>query len=288
MKLLLVGGDGQLGTDLKKALAGHDVSAPSRADLDIVNEMDVLKHMETFRPNAVINTSAFHDVPKCEQMPDAAFAVNSTGPRNLARACDKIGARLLHISTDYVFDGELGRPYVETDAPAPLMVYGASKLAGEHLALSECKDTLIVRTTGLFGKNPCRAKPGGRNFVETMLHFGKTKGEVTVVSDQHCCPTYTPDLARQIETLLAKGANPGIYHAVTPPGCSWYEFAKLIFKSSGLDIPVHETTSDKFPAPFRRPADSRLACERLVKSGLMKMRPLEEALKAYLCEMENG
>ena len=288
LKILLIGGDGQLGADLKTALATHEIQAPSHSALDITVEADVLSHIETIAPDWVVNTSAFHDVPKCETEPENAFAVNSTGPRNLARACRKVGARLLHISTDYVFDGALGRPYVETDAPAPLMTYGASKLAGEHLALSECENTIIVRTTGLFGKNPCRAKPGGRNFVELMLHLGTEKGEVTVVTDQQCCPTYTPDLAEQIATMIEAAADPGVYHGVTPAGVSWFAYANLIFETTGLDIPVHATTSDRFPTPFRRPVDSRLACARLVKSGLMRMRPLEEALKAYLSERVKG
>ncbi len=230
----------------------------------------------------VINTSAFHDVPKCEKEPATTFAVNSTGPRNLARACRRIGARLIHLSTDYVFDGALARPYIEGDRPNPLMVYGASKLAGEHLALSENPNTFIVRTTGLFGRNPCRAKPGGRNFVELMRHLGREKGEVTVVTDQKCCPTYTRDLAAQLLTLADADAAPGVYHAVTPPGCSWFEFAELIFEMSKMDVRVLSTTSDQFHADFRRPMDTRLACERLEKSGWMRMRPLREALTEYL------
>ena len=282
MKIILIGGAGQLGVDLKQALQTHEVTAPSRGDLDVVDEEAVAAYVANQSPDAVINTSAFHDVPKCEQDPASAFAVNSTGPRNLARACEKVGARLLHISTDYVFDGTLGRPCTEADTPAPLMVYGASKLAGEHLALSENPSAMIVRTTGLFGKNPCRAKPGGRNFVELMLHLGKEKGEVTVVTDQRCCPTYTPDLAAQIATMLEADAAPGVYHGVTPDGVSWYDYAKMIFEAAKMNVQVHPAKSDRFPAPFRRPADSRLACDRLEKSGLMRMRPLREALQLYL------
>ena len=288
MNLLLIGGAGQLGADLKTALAAHEVQAPSHTALDITSEAEVLSQIESIAPHWVVNTSAFHDVPKCETEPGNAFAVNSTGPRNLARACRNVGARLLHISTDYVFDGALGRPYTEADVPAPLMVYGASKLAGEHLVLSENPEGIVVRTTGLFGKNPCRAKPGGRNFVELMLQLGREKGEVTVVSDQKCCPTYTSDLAAQIAAIIEADAAPGVYHGVTPAGGSWFEFAELIFETADLDVPVRETTSDRFPAPFRRPADSRLACERLDKSGLMRMRPLKEALKAYMHEREKG
>jgi dTDP-4-dehydrorhamnose reductase len=282
MKIAIIGGDGQLGSDLKSALCRHDISAPPHSSLDVTNDEAVLKYLETRKPDAVINTSAFHDVPKCELHPASAFLVNSVGPRNLARACKKIAARLVHISTDYVFDGALGRPYTEVDLPAPLMVYGASKLAGEHLALSENPNTIIARVTGLFGRNPCRAKPGGRNFVELMLHVGREKGEVTVVTDQKCCPTYTKDLALQITTLLEADAKPGVYHAVTPTGCSWYEYAKLIFETAGMDVVVSAVTSDHFPASFRRPMDSRLTCDKLEKAGLMCMRPLGEAITEYL------
>ena len=282
MKICLIGKEGQLGVDLQLALKEQDVLVPPHATLDVTDEMGIRHYMETHRPNIVINTSAFHDVPKCELDPVTSFAVNAIGPRNLARACRIFKARLLHISTDYVFGGTLGRPYEETDAPAPLMVYGASKLAGEHLAISENPDTIIVRTTGLFGKNPCRAKPGGRNFVELMLYLGREKGEVEVVTDQKCCPTYTPDLSFQLAAMVLSDAESGVYHAVTPAGVSWYDFAKLIFETADMDVKVVPVTSERFPGGFRRPKDSRMACRRLEACGLMRMHPLHDAIKRYL------
>ena len=284
MRVLLIGGAGQLGVDLKAALVGHEVEAPGHEALDVTRADAVDALVARLAPDAVVNTSAFHDVPKCEADPAAAFAVNATGPFNLARACAKAGAALVHVSTDYVFDGTRGEPYREEDPARPLMVYGASKLAGEHLALAACARTYVVRTTGLFGRNPCRAKPGGRNFVENILAWSKERDELKVVDDQRCCPTYTPDLARQIVRLLEGDAAPGVYHAVTPPGCSWHAFAKLILGLAGVTVKLTAVTSDAFPAPFRRPADSRLANARLEAAGLSVMRPLAEALGEYLGE----
>ncbi|MDD5308931.1 MAG: dTDP-4-dehydrorhamnose reductase [Deltaproteobacteria bacterium] len=282
MRVLVIGGEGQLGRDILTALDGEDVDAPGHGALDVTDEAAVSGYVEDARPDVVVNTSAYHDVAKCEAEPDTSFSVNTLGPRNLARACRRAGARFIHMSTDYVFDGMKGAPYTEDDTPRPLMVYGASKLAGEHLARLEWDKTFIVRTTGLFGRNPCRAKPGGRNFIETMLHFGRERGEVKVVDDQRCCPTYTPDLAAQIVGLARGDAPPGLYNAVTPPGCSWYELAQLIFEITGDKVKVVPVGSDAFPAPFRRPADSRLANDALGRAGILVMRSVGEAVREYL------
>jgi dTDP-4-dehydrorhamnose reductase len=287
MKILLIGSLGQLGVDLAAAFSADELLSPRHEDLDVTDEEKVRLYFEEHKPDVAFNTAAFHDVPVCEREPERAFAVNSAGPRNLARACNKVGARFFHISTDYVFDGTLGRPYEETDSPAPLMIYGASKLAGEHLALAENPDTVIFRTCGLFGQNPCRAKPNGRNFVELMLHLGRERGAVEVVLDQLCCPTYTTDLAAQLAITVTAGIAPGIYHAVSPFGCSWFEYAKMIFEIAGMDVKVTPVTSDRFYAAFRRPADSRLACTALKRTGLYRMRPLSESIAAYLSENRN-
>jgi dTDP-4-dehydrorhamnose reductase len=282
MRVLLIGGAGQLGAELRAALAGHDVVAPGHDELDVTRLADVMGAAGGTSFDAVINAAAFHDVPKCEADPATSFAVNATGPFHLARACAATGAKLVHVGTDYVFDGAKGAPYSEADEARPLMVYGASKLAGEHLALAACPRTYVVRTTGLFGRNPCRAKPGGRNFVENVLAWSKERDELRIVGDQLCCPTYAPDLARQIVRLLEGGAVPGVYHAVTPSGCSWHDFARLILDLAGARVKITAVTSDAFPAPFRRPADSRLANARLERAALGVMRPLREALEEYL------
>ncbi len=282
MRVLVIGAVGQFGQDLLWALTNHQVEAPSHATLDLEEESHVFEYINDTRPEAVINTGAFHDVPLCETEPSRAFAVNAVGTWNLARACRAADAKFFHVSTDYVFDGSKGTPYVENDAPRPLMVYGASKLAGEHLSLAEWDKTFIVRTTGLFGKNPCRAKPGGRNFPETMLHLATTRDEVQVVNNQLCCPTYTPDLAKQLVAMLEEDIEPGVYHAATPPGCSWYEFATMIFETAGVDIKITPVGDDTFPVSFKRPRDSRLSCAALKRLGIFTMRPLNEVLTRYL------
>ncbi len=281
MKILIVGAAGQLGRDLQGALPGHALLCPGHEELDVRDAAEVTAYIADNRPEAVVNTSGFSDVPKCETEPGSAFAVNATGAMNLARACAEVKARFFHVSTDYVFDGTLGRPCREDDPAAPLMVYGASKLAGEHLAVSNCDDAFMVRTTGLFGKNPCRAKPGGRNFVETMLRFGRERGEVKVVGDQQCCPTYTPDLAKQIALMTESDIKPGVYHAVTPPGASWFEFARMVFEVAGEDVKMEKVTSDFFPATFKRPADSRLENAALEAARIMVMGDLRSAVERY-------
>lgn len=286
MRILIIGSRGQLGSDLTKCLTHHDLLTPSHSVLDVTRFDDVNTYLHEERPEVVVNTSAFHDVPKCEQQPEKAFMVNAVGPKNLASVSKSIGARFFHISTDYVFNGEKGLPYEETDRTSPLMIYGASKVAGEQLAFAENEQSRIVRTTGLFGHNPCRAKPGGRNFIELMLYLGKKNDTMKVVRDQLCCPTYTPDLARQIQIMLEQDCAPGIYHAVTPEGTSWYEFAKMIFETAGMDVALKPVSSDHFPSGFRRPLDSRLALLSLKNTGLLLMRPLHEVLVDYFASAD--
>lgn len=281
MRILIIGSRGQLGSDLIKCLTNHDLLTPSHSELEVTRFDDVNAYLHEERPDVVVNTSAFHDVPTCERQPETAFMVNAIGPKHLASVCKSIDARFFHISTDYVFDGEKGIPYEETDRTAPLMVYGASKVAGEHLVFAENDQARVVRTTGLFGHNPCRAKPGGRNFIELMLFLGKKGDTVKVVHDQLCCPTYTPDLARQIQLMVEHDCTPGIYHAVTPEGTSWYVFAKMIFETAGMDVALKPVSSDFFPSDFRRPSDSRLAPSALKNAGLLVMRPLPEVLVDY-------
>lgn len=282
MKILLIGSKGQLGIDLQESLKHHQLLTPSHETLDITNIEQIRSYLTLHQPASVINTSAFHDVPKCELEPQNSFSVNSFGPYELAKACRDIGAVFYHISTDYVFDGKKGAPYVETDIPTPLMIYGASKLAGEHLIRSIWEKSYIIRTTGLFGENPCRAKPGGRNFIELMLHLGRTNGRVKVVNDQWCCPTFTPELANQISIIIDGQVQPGIIHAVSPPGCTWYDYANLIFETAKINVTVDSVPSDYYPVQFRRPADSRLECETLKQNSIYQMRPLRETIEQYI------
>jgi dTDP-4-dehydrorhamnose reductase len=189
----------------------------------------------------------------------------------------------VHVSTDYVF-GEGGtRPYVETDLPAPLNVYGASKLAGEHLLAAECEDYIIARTSAIYGVAPCRGK-GGRNFVDLMLHLASTRPEVKVVTDEIISPTYTYALAKQLR-LVAELGEPGLYHVTCNGECSWHEFAKAIFEETGVAVKLLETTSEDFPSPVRRPRYSVLQNKHLQDQGLDIMPKWRDGLKAYLASV---
>jgi dTDP-4-dehydrorhamnose reductase len=284
MKVLIIGSEGQLGTELCRAFPEDDVV---RADLDAGDHRvdlaapgqtaALLAHVE---PALVINTAAFHNVPRCEEEPALAWAVNATGARDLARACAKQGARLVHISTDYVYGDGHDAPLPEETPPSPLSTYGASKLAGEHLVAAECPNHLIVRSSALYGPAPCRAKEG-RNFVNLMLHLAETRGEVRVVTDEVTTPTYTVALAEQV-ALLARKGHPGVYHASCQGACSWHAFARAIFELTDRDTAVREATRADFPSPVRRPAYSALDNARLRDAGLDRMPPWREALAAFL------
>lgn len=284
MKVLVIGSEGQLGTELCRAFGGEqlvraDLDGGDRA-IDVAEDGAADALVGETAPGLVINTAAFHNVPLCEDQPARAWAVNATGARNVARACATHGARLVHISTDYVFGDGHDAPIGEDAAPAPLSTYGASKLAGEHLVAAECPNHLIVRSSALYGPAPCRAKEG-RNFVSLMLHLAETRGEVRVVTDEVTTPTYTVALAEQVAVLARKG-RPGLYHAACQGACSWHAFARAIFELTGRDVPVREATRADFPSPVRRPAYSALDNARLREAGLDRMPPWREALEAYL------
>ena len=250
-------------------------------DVDVVDAEAVATVIGDASPALVVNTTAFHHLDRCEEQPATAFAVNATGARNVADAADAAGAALIHISTDYVFDGRKGSPYTEVDLPGPLNVYGASKLAGEHLARAACPRSFVVRTSGLYGPRPCRAK-GGLNFPRLMLKLAAEKGELTVVTDEVVGPTYTPDLARQLVTL-AETDSYGVIHATGVGEVSWHDFAAETLRLAGLaDVPVHPATSATMARKVKRPAYSILAHDRLESLGILTMRPWHEALAEYL------
>jgi len=281
MRVVVIGSGGQLGTEVCAVYADADLHA---VDVDTLDVRDAAACMDLIAgglcPSVVINTAAFHNVPKCEEEPDMAFAVNATGAKNLAVACQDCGARLVHVSTDYVFGNGGARPYIETDRPAPLSVYGASKLAGEHLVAAYCDNHVIVRAAALYGPAPCLAKEG-MNFVKLMLHLAATRGEVKVVTDEVTTPTYTKALAEQIKLVAEKG-EPGLYHATCHGACSWYEFAKAVFEETLTDVKLLPATSEDFPSPVKRPEYSVLENKHLQDQGLDIMAPWREALRTYL------
>jgi dTDP-4-dehydrorhamnose reductase len=228
----------------------------------------------------VVNTAAMHHVEKCEQDPEKAFAVNAIGSRNLALKARELGTVLMHVSTDYVFDGAKGTPYEEQDAPWPLSVYGNSKLSGEYFVRATAPKHFVLRTSALYGRSPCRAK-GGLNFIELMLKLAKERGEVKVVDNEFVTPTATEELARQIVVLSRSDAY-GLYHATAEGSCSWYEFARQIFDLTQTKVTLKATGPNEFPAKVARPRYSVLENRALKSRGLNHFIPWNRALQKYL------
>lgn len=270
--ILVVGAQGMLGRDLMALLGdrGHGVDI---ADIDITSPESVLNLIGTLQPEVVINCAAYTDVDGCESNIDTAMSVNGEGVAYLAMACRDSGALLVQISTDYIFDGGKGTPYLEDDAPGPLSVYGESKLAGEMNA-AFCPEHLIVRTQWLYGLH-------GKNFVETMLRLGAEKDELTVVDDQIGSPTWTVDLARAVIALIESGCR-GVYHAANAEYCSWNIFAKAIFEEAGLHVVVTPMTTAELNRPARRPLYSTLECSKLTADTGFKPQSWRTALQEYL------
>lgn len=282
MKVAVLGANGQLGADVVLAFrrAGDEVVPLDHDDVEISDESSVASAISRASAQLVVNTTAMHNVEKCEADPARAFAVNALGTKFLARTCNARGATLVHVSTDYVFGGEKRTPYVETDIPGPVNTYGISKLAGEHYALCENRKTLVVRTSALYGSHPCRAK-GGENFVRLMVRLGTERGKVKVVDDEFVSPTFTVDLANQI-VLLARSGEFGVYHATSAGQCTWHEFATAIFSEAGLDVVNEVASAADFPAKVRRPQYSVLDNHALRNRGLDVMPTWRDALKRYI------
>jgi dTDP-4-dehydrorhamnose reductase len=282
MIFAVIGANGQLGSDIVAALRakGDSAVALSHAEIELSDFDSVKKCLESSKAEVVVNTAAMHHVEKCEQDPERAFAVNAIGSRNLASVTKELGQVLMHFSTDYVFDGAKQAPYIEEDAPIPLNVYGNSKLAGECFVRSLNPKHFVLRTSAIYGKQPCRAK-GGLNFVELMLKLGRERGKVRVVNNEFVSPTSTADLARQVVALRTSTAY-GLCHATAEGSCSWYEFAKSIFAAAGLSVQVDIADPTEFPAKVPRPLYSVLENRRLKAAGLNQFQPWEAGLAEYL------
>ena len=281
MKIIVIGANGQLGSDLVSVLKGGEIIPLTHSDVEISELKSVSNMFEKYKPQIVINTAAFHNVPECEKNELKAFMVNGLGAKYLAQNCVAHDCVLLHISTDYVFDGRKDSPYLEDDTPNPLNAYGISKLAGEHFIRSIMETYFIVRTCGLYGIHKCRAKGG--NFVDTMLKLSKEKEEIKVVGDEYLTPTYTLDLANQI-TELIKTDSYGLYHITNEGFCSWYEFAKAIFDILDMKVNLKEIGHKEFYSVVKRPPYSVLENGRLRSLGINKMRHWKDALQSYLLE----
>jgi dTDP-4-dehydrorhamnose reductase len=244
-------------------------------DFDITDQRRVQKEIEILQPQVVINTAAYTDVDGCESGRETAFAVNAEGARNVALACVATGGRMIHLSTDYVFDGSSQTPYREEDLPNPLNIYGSSKLQGERYIQEILKNFLIVRTEWLYGRH-------GKNFVDTILRNAERQKELRVVDDQRGSPTFTKDLSFALERLIGIEAR-GTLHVTNSGSCTWFEFARHILQEKGYNhvqgIPI---SSNELARLAKRPAYSVMDCQRYERLTGRKMRPWEEAIKEYL------
>ncbi len=279
MRILITGADGQLGRELVRALAPHGEMIPSTlADLDITHPGCADK-VAILRPEWVVHAAAATDVDRCEGEPERAMAVNAEGTRRVAEGCRRAGAGLVYLSTDYVFDGSKGSPYAEWDHPAPLNVYGRSKLEGEHASRNVAPRWTIVRTAWLYGVH-------GRNFVKAILVKATAGEPLQVVNDQVGSPTYAGDVADAIALLLSRGRT-GVFHVTNGGACSWYEFTREILRLAGFDpVAVTPITSAELDRPARRPAYSVLENAAWQAAGLPPLRPWREALAAMLSALK--
>lgn len=274
MRALITGGGGQLASDLT-ALLGSGTRAYSRTQLDIADADAVSRALEEVQPEVVLNCAAFHNLHQCEADPARAWEVNVEAVRNLARS----GVKLVHISTNYVFDGQREQPYAEDDLPAPQSIYALTKLAGEHAATAYGAGALIVRAAGLYGLHGSVSKGG--NFVQRMLARAEAQGALSVVADQRLQPTFTVDLAQSIVGALRGGAE-GVVHLTASGECSWHEFTEAIVTRAGLEVPVQATSTTIDPGGVKRPLNGVLARPRADSLGLPALRPWREALHDYM------
>jgi dTDP-4-dehydrorhamnose reductase len=277
--LLVIGAKGMLGRDLmgilNSSFSNDEVIGWDIEEMDIQKEDESITRIEKIRPEIVIHLAAYTDVDGCELNKEKAFSVNAEGTKHVALAASKCRAKMVYLSTDYVFDGDKKEPYLESDSPHPLNVYGLSKLRGEQYVQEWVKDFLIVRTQWLYG-------PSGKNFVTSILQQARKKAELSIVNDQIGLPTYTADLARAISELIQLDAR-GIFHAANSDPCTWYAFGQEILKLSGVNqVRVIPISSRELGRPAARPPYSVLNCQKLKRETGLTMRPWSEALKDCL------
>jgi dTDP-4-dehydrorhamnose reductase len=274
VKALITGGGGQLASDLQELL-GDDAVALSHASLDVADASALARAIEDAQPDVVINCAAFHNLDVCESEPDQAWAVNVRAVREMAVRAP----RLVHLSTNYVFDGRREEPYGEDDVPAPRSVYAITKLAGEHAALAYGPRSLVVRAAGLYGVHGSVSKGG--NFVQRMLGRARDGAALKMVADQRLQPTFTADLAAAIVDALQRDAS-GVVHLTAADACSWHEFTEAIMDLAGLDVPVEAVSTTVAPGGVDRPLNGVLARPRADAVGLATLRPWREGLEDYM------
>lgn len=278
-KILVTGARGMLGTEVCSALSPrHDVRGVDIDDFDVTDPDGVHAALAAHRPEAVIHCAAWTDVVGCERDRERTFEQNERGTRHVAEAAAEVGACVIYLSTDYVFDGEKGGPYTELDAPNPINVYGASKLAGEEAVRAVAPNNYIIRSAWLFGA-------AGTNFVAAILRAATERDEIKVVGDQFGSPTYTKDLARAMGDLVLTGRlPPGTHHLVNSGVCSWAELAAEALSAAGSETRVRAITSDEWPSPARRPAYSALRSQWMELHKLPPLRHWREAVRSYVRE----
>jgi dTDP-4-dehydrorhamnose reductase len=270
VKVLVTGAGGQLGLELGSLLPqkGHEVVALTRRELDIADAQAVGRALTVHTPELIINAAAYTDVDGCETEVDLAYRANSLGPRNLALHCERLGCDLLHVSTNYVFDGKKGRPYEPFDLANPLSIYGLTKLAGEDYVRHLCSRWYVARSAGVYGE--------GHNFVRTMLRLGKERDSLRVKDDEYISPTLARDLAEGISEIIHSG-HYGLYHVTNSGSCSWYEFAQEIFRLAREEVEVVPVPGSEYRLPAARPANGALS-----SLGSPRLRHWREALAEYL------
>lgn len=289
-KILVTGANGQLGLAINEVLKEkkeevfvifntdiNEATSYCPITLDITNSAAVMNLVQNVKPDIIINCVAFTAVDLCETEKERAYRINAVGAKNLALAANDQDIKLVHVSTDYVFDGENSIPYMESDIPNPKTTYGSTKLEGENFVLEYCKKSFVVRTAWLYGQ--------GKNFVRTMIRLMDEGKEIRVVADQYGCPTSAMELARAIVSLMDTDEY-GIYHGVCSGSASWHEFATEIFNQVGANIEVSPLTTEEYPTPAKRPAYSVLNNDKLKNLGIV-MKDWKEALKEYTDRKEN-
>jgi dTDP-4-dehydrorhamnose reductase len=279
-KIVICGANGQLGSELVTHFQKkYEVVGLTHQDLEIAQFDHSLELLKNIRPDIILNTAAYHNVPKCEENPAIAFDVNALGALNLAKISEELDAILIHYSTDYVFDGKKRKPYLESDSTNPLNIYALSKQDGEILIKNNWTKHYIIRISGIYGSVLCRAKGG--NFITTMQKAARERDVVKVVCDEVLTPTPVSEIAGNTEKLIGSGPF-GLYHMTCEGDCSWYDFARVIFDELNFNTPLESCTVDDFPSSVNRPTYSVLENMNLKKNEINIMRHWREALISFL------
>jgi len=282
VKVAVLGSNGQLGSDVCAAFLrnGDQVIGLTHSDIEVTSPSAVNAVLTASMPEFIVNTAAMHHVEKCEADPLAAFQGNAMGAKYVAQWAQQAGATIVYVSTDYVFDGKKGAPYLEIDAAVPLNTYGITKLAGENYTAAIAPKYFVLRVSAIYGHQPCRAK-GGLNFVEMMLKLSRERDELRVVDDEFVSPTPTAQIAEQL-VALSRSTHYGLYHATTEGSCSWYEFADEIFRATGTKIRLEKARPGEFPAKVLRPKYSVLENHALKTAQLNVFTDWRDGLEGYL------